>query len=338
MKQRPFVIVALTLSLYAVPANVPAANQKKLADALLKRASDLSDIRAEGAPHFRLEASVHLFIKEDDQAEGRYVTDWQSPAQWRDELTFPGYHQIREGTVGGIWRSRNPPHQTLAAVQFLQSFLVSGPPSSFVSKHVSVSMSEHGRAQLNCVMLDFGRGMEDAREKCFDPVSGLLFRETWNDWDTVWEYTDYAPWGAKIFPRLMRTFQGGKLVSEARITRLEVNPNLDLSTYVPPQDAEMWPSCAEEIRPPSKLFQDQSIMNYSNVIYRSPTSIFLEIGADGHVEDVVIVYDGYKTESEYSHVVEELKRAWKFKPAHCGKVPIPVAMTFETAPSVGIIR
>jgi hypothetical protein len=322
-----FVGIILLLCV-SVPATL-GKSLKKLAEEYLKRADDLSNIQAKGSSPFRLDARVRLFA-DDTVAEGRYSSKWRSPDQWRDELTFPDYHQIRVGTKGAVWRSKDHAHQPLSAVQFLEGLFVPEPLDTFENMRFRALPPGPDGRHLNCVLYDLTNQLKGLREKCFDPVSGLLFTETWHDWDTVWEYTDYALWNGKIYPRLMRIFQNNKLVSETRITTLEKVSDLETQDLIPLKDAEEWPQC-ENVRAPRRRSQDESILDALVSRYHAPMSFFLEMGSDGHVSDVSITYPAIGPQTQLNLLIK-LKQIWVFKPAKCGKIPIPTSMTLEIPP------
>jgi hypothetical protein len=163
-------------------------------------------------------------------------------------------------------------------------------------------------------------------EWCFDSASGTLARHSWSDWDTTWEYAEYAPWNGKQYPRRINVLQGGQKIVEVRITRLEDAPSPEPATYVPPGGAEEWPRC-EKIRPPMARL-DPSMLPARREMRKAYIAVLLEVGKDGHVQDVVILRPLADPKREHDLFLD-LKQRWRFQPAKCGKVPIPFTYVFE---------
>ena len=310
----------------AVP--VPKEKHAEEAEALFERARTLSDLEVERGSPFRLEAVI--FVRVDDQvAEGHCVRVWQSQHKWRDELTFPRYSQVRVDTQGSMWRQRNTNHQPLPVVQFLQGLRPGMPPNVPERWRLTIAERKEGGNVMKCVELQHGGEMVAqpiTHEWCFDSGSGTLARQIWSDWDTTWEYVDYVPWHGKLYARQINVLQGGERVVEARITLMDA-PNLDPATFTVPSDAEEWPRC-EKMQLPAPESLDRSMFPRLREMRKAYISVMLEVGKDGHVQDVVILRPLPDPEREHRLFIA-LKQRWKFKPAKCGKVPIPFTYVFE---------
>jgi hypothetical protein len=81
-----------------------ASKKDAEAAALLEHAKQLSDIRAEGAPAFRLKLSFKV-IKEDGSAlQGAYTEVWVSKSQWRRETVLGDFRRTQVAAGKKLWR------------------------------------------------------------------------------------------------------------------------------------------------------------------------------------------------------------------------------------------
>jgi hypothetical protein len=81
------------LTLPLVPCLSFAENKSHEAAALIERAKQLSDIRAEGSPPFRLKATIKIVADDGTSREGTYVEDWVSAETWRTEIAAGSFNQ-----------------------------------------------------------------------------------------------------------------------------------------------------------------------------------------------------------------------------------------------------
>lgn len=255
---RRLTAVWLMLSLgWAVVVALPKGKRAKEMETLFERARALSELEVEGGTPFRLEASV--FERAPGAViVGHYFRVWQSQHRWRDELMFARYSQVRVNTESAMWWRRDSNHQPLSVVQLLQGLSLSLPRKLVEGWRWTIEEQQEGRSAMKCVKCRRSGEMVAepvTHEWCFDSGSGVLARQTWSDWDTTWEYLDYAPWNGKRYPRQINILQGGERVVEARITELVDEPNPEPATFVAPEDAEEWPRC-EKVLPPTIKYLD----------------------------------------------------------------------------------
>src|ERR1035438_9492609 len=76
-------VLAITVPLFSSTAF--ASNKKAEADSLIERAKALSDIRADGAPAFRLRLDFKAIKTDGSALEGTYTEVWASKDHWRRE-------------------------------------------------------------------------------------------------------------------------------------------------------------------------------------------------------------------------------------------------------------
>src|SRR4030042_2049882 len=100
--------IPLLLGAFVAPSALQARDDKRqAAEALLAKARELSDIRCEGCPPFRLVARVRFSLPNVVQSDGEYVLLWASHEQWREEMRFPDFTQQTYGSRLKVWRVRS---------------------------------------------------------------------------------------------------------------------------------------------------------------------------------------------------------------------------------------
>jgi hypothetical protein len=71
---------------------------------ILEQARSRSDIRE--LPSFTMKATVKI-ENQGKLLEGKYALLWNGPDQWREEISFPGFDEIRIGGSGTVALKRN---------------------------------------------------------------------------------------------------------------------------------------------------------------------------------------------------------------------------------------
>ena len=78
----------LVLSLSVIVSTCFGISKESEAASLIERAKQLSDIRAEGAPGFRLKIAFKIVKEDGSVAEGTYTEVWASKARWRKDMVL----------------------------------------------------------------------------------------------------------------------------------------------------------------------------------------------------------------------------------------------------------
>ena len=326
----PHHIVFCLVFFVSILAAVVVPNEARGDDvqALVERARAVAGLEVEGGAPFRLEAQVYARVG-GGLAAGDYVRIWQSNHRWRDELTFPGYSQVRVGTESAIWRRRNTNHQPLHVVQFLQGLTPDLPRNPGVGWKLTIVPGLELINPPKCVELEPSDAKLQEfvrRQWCFDADSGVPTRLDRNDWSTTWEYLEYTAWKGKQYPRQINITQDGVRVLKTRLTVRDA-PNLDLASFAVPEGAEEWPRC-EDVKGPTLTSAISVVLGDKRGARRIPTPVMIEVGADGNVQDVVFLRPWQDAERQHRLFVD-LKQRWKFQPATCGKVAIPFTLIAE---------
>ncbi|MCH7986933.1 MAG: energy transducer TonB [Acidobacteria bacterium] len=306
-------LVALLLSEGARAKN----NQQEEAAALLARAAEEANIRSAKNPPFRLRARVRFLGLAKGAVEGTYVLLWVSPHQWREQIVFPGYAQIRIGGENKFWQRRNVDFQPFHVYQLQQLLDISSRLKLQAEEKANrVRTRKRKGAVFRCFKA--GEKGKDEREFCFDQDNNTLSRIRYSSF--TYEYTDHKNWHVHLFPHSLRAFEGGNLIIEATIEELTADPLSDASFFQPPQGAQEWHWCQNPV--PSKLLKSR-VPRYPATAIQSRTqgvvSIYALIRTDGKLENLVIVRSG---DPQLNGSSLEAVRGWRYRPKMCGGIPV----------------
>jgi TonB family protein len=318
-------LALLTTLLLALTAQSSAAEKKdKQAEglALIERARALSDIRAPGSPPFRLRARARLLDPVEGSLEGTYTLAWMSDEQWREEITFPNFSEVRIGKGTTVWRQRNINYRPEAIHGLIETV--------DLHKRLRVNSEEtveriRGRqykgVSLRCVKLKKRPRAE--RELCIDSA-GTLAQAKFGG--LTHEYSDFVSWAGKSFPGSIRVLDEGKTVREIRVERLDDEP-LEPALFTPAAGAVAREGCLD---PDLPEIQEHIFPDYPDEAKRrriqGTVSVYALIGADGRVYNVVILRSA--DPSLAASTLETVQR-WRFNPATCGSTPVETETVIE---------
>ena len=310
---------AALLLLLAIFPSLAEDEQQEQAREILAHAAEISDIRSPGVPPFRMRARIRILLSDDKPLEGTYLLLWNSPTQWREEILFPGYRRIRVGGEGKYWQQRTLDHEPLRSFQFTRTLdfplLLRLGPHDTLGK--TTDKKHHG-TPVKCV--EVVRRETYFRRICLDAGTGRLVRQESHAGETEGEYSEYIPWGDKVFPGVLRTMEENKQVVEMRIEEISANPNSDPATYAPPSEAQAWAWCNNpELGP----LVDKVPPRYPEQAKRGhvsgKVSIYAVIGTDGRLTNLRVVRSAGPVLDNAS--LEAVQR-WRYKPTRCNGVAI----------------
>lgn len=298
----------------------------------LSTALKRSSIRSAGSPPFQLTASFTLNFK--TPIDGTYRLFWMSPSVWRHEIVMPGYQEkvVRNGDQE--WIDRNLAYPPLHVQQLNKLFepIHSLEPADGSAAHVHDFKKEKFQGhEVRCATVESrirGNFQFVSKEKlCFDAQWNLVKRtkDSFGKEDEL-QFSDFADFGGKSYPRKLQFLSGGGVAVEASISQLEANqPSSGLFLALPA--AQMRQTCDQVLPPLAERTPDPQ---YSESARKAKiegiATLFVTVGADGRVSDAVIVQTVEPTLDK--NAVEAVKR-WKFKPALCGATPVPTDITVE---------
>ncbi len=145
------------------------------------------------------------------------------------------------------------------------------------------------------------------------------------------EYEGQVTLGNKVFPKVLRCYEGKELAVEATIEDLSAEQNTDPSGFKPPEGADTWPSC-DSPEPPKLIAKkplDERFLAHAKAARAFGTVFCIaEVATDGTVHDLA----AFEWHGQLGALVREATQGWRYAPATCNGVPVPmqiyIAYTF----------
>lgn len=310
MKRLALIVVVVAL---AVGGFGSSESRTEQAEALMRRAADLSRLEGPGVPPFRLSMDFKLGGLVSGPAEGHYLWISGPQNQWRREISFSGYSEVEVGRGTKVWRERNIEFTPQSAF-WIQS-LLSNYDRLVLDEHEKVD-SVYRRSDLQCVTL---RGDSDSRDLCFDR-SGTLRHVVYPDEMTAYSYSDYTKFGEKLFPRSLIVSAHGRLVVKATASLTEFDQGSYLGPFEPPPGIVGMSGCMNPT--PSRLVKKvEPRYTYLARGQGRHGSVYLtiHIAADGTVRNIRVLGTAGP---DLDDAAVDAVRAWKYSPFLCGGVPV----------------
>ena len=193
MKALKICLIALVAT-YCVGDNNRGTDPEPLSAAL-----DHFDIRADGAPSFRLAAKLQL-IRNGVTTEGSYKELWMSKQQWRREIELGRYRRVEVGSGESRWILDTDNSEAKDEMGKVTGAL-NRPVFDKQLKLKGTKDKDIGSLRARCVQLKAFFGNET---ECINPADNtLLSSET--SWATGGNqsrtYADYEKFGDHVFPR-----------------------------------------------------------------------------------------------------------------------------------------
>jgi len=158
---------------------------------------------------------------------------------------------------------------------------------------------------------------------CFDPASGALLSAAYSNSLPRFEYEGQATLGNKVFPKVLRCFEGNELAVEATVLELAKEEGQDPAGFAPPPGAEKWPYCEDPELPQQIEKREVEYPSSAKARHQFGTVICLaEIGADGLVHNLMVL----QWRGLFVPAVKQAVKDWRYKPATCNGVPVPMTI------------
>ena len=308
-----------------------ARNKRQEAEDLWKRAQEISDIRANGSPPFRLRVS----FKElgGTPQEGTYTETWVSHGEWRVEIEQGNFHRTEVGGRIKRWTldsGQDGPEQKL--VTWLGTVLQM-PDLEALRKIKPVGDHEVEGVAARCV-----EGKDKSGDKltfCFDKTTGALllrqFPAVWSGHDlNGWcDLSDYQKFGNRMFPMKIRCREGSRPKLEAKVTELKALTSApDARLFAPLVGAEENANCPSRVKPPIAVTTPDPDRP-PTADPRGPVILWLTVREDGRPHNIRVVQSQGDL---YDSAALRAVRQWRFKPAECGGEPVPVQINVLLTP------
>ncbi len=350
MKRRPRRLAcllsgALVGLAFAAPLAGAAEDEQQQGIALIARAQSLEKLLASDTGPFHLRAHVTFFGMVGGTKEGEYVLFAASSGRWFEQTRFPWYSELSGLYDGERWRKRDvvdkqfrfreleqmlsPAHHLElppdAQIGQLAQKEIAGTKAVCIEASPTAALWQSDRAGRAAIS-PVGISKDAQVTLCFEAESGLLRSATY-EVDLPWfEYEGQVTLGNRVFPRVLRCYEGKDLVVEATVEELVEEAVQDPAGFAPPAGADRWPYCANP-DPPRLLVKKQPstrVLSYSKARRQFGTVYCLaEVGTDGRIHDFAwlrFVAGGPALAAK--RAVEE----WVYEPASCGGVPVPVTI------------
>lgn len=304
--------VAAFLVIAVLTIAIPCAASDPQSSQLLQRAAETSNVRTTEIGPFRLRARVR--VNRDQPIDADYLLIWAAPDQWREELSTGTDHAIRIGGRNTV-SIKDDSEQTQAIRSILRSLDVPSilyvKPSQTLS---GVKTRNHDGNKVQC--LSRAAKLSSKSELCFDAVTSVLVKT--ESGDTTTEFSKFAEFKGKQFPRLVTTFSGKKVYDVIEVEELtSITP--DSSLFGADAQYKTAPGCEHPVVPTPIKLPDP--VYPAQLRTRSPQTVKLSatVNETGAVEGISVVRSAGALDA---YAINAL-RAWKFAPAACGGIAVP---------------
>ena len=316
-----------------------AGNKQMEAGSLIEHAKQLSDIRAEGAPAFRLRLDFKTIKRDGSELSGTYTEVWVSKTQWRREIVVGDTH--RTEVAAGQKRFLLEPIKALPehtielpALSDIGTFqLDAWQPDKIENRNLN-------GASLRCietlpvirsgVRIFSGRGSEGGAERpslCFDRSNGLLAAGIDpgpdRSWDELYLFSDYQKFGDRTYARSYRFLEGEHPRLEAKVVELVSLTQVDQELFAVPNGTKELTGCPDPVRPPRGVYQPEPAGPFGSGVVLVQTTI----GIDGATRDLNVAESSGNPKQDKAAL--EAVRRWRFRPATCDGEPVQMKIAVE---------
>ena len=302
--------------------------------ALIQQAQEKTDIFA--LPSFRMDAIVRI-DNDGKPLDGTYSLVWNGPAQWREEITFPGYTEIQVGNHGIVHLKRTAAvmpyrifqlHSTLGfgstVIRDGAFFNLKPQDSEKVDK---VRDRKLNGAKVTCVEISDERN-HLPRQVCIDQATGVLNREYLGFIDTGW-----ASVGPKIFPRSMKLLENGKPVVMVNVTDMQAGQKFSPAMFDSPpgavaKDGCMNPLPAHPIKDVVPKYPDED----KRALHQGVVAVYALIDQNGIPQDLQTVLSASPGMDKSS--LDSIRQR-RYAPATCNNKAVPAETVIVTRFTIG---
>jgi TonB family protein len=315
-----FTLTLLTSATFASKREAEAA-------ALIERAKQLSDIRAEGAPPFRLKLDFKIINDDGTVMGGTYTEHWVSKTQWRRETVLGDFRRIQIGAGRRLWLvdSSTVVPQQIGGIPHISN-VSSLRPEAWKSQRDR----EVKGTGVHC--LENNLGPSAARwAVCFDKISGRLTAEISPHFgaargERVCLHSDYQKFGEYVVARSYDCDEDKHPKIEARVVELAADLAQDPTLFVPPEGAKESVNCIGSVKPPKQVYGPDPTpprsFSGTNVVTMS-----VVVGADGKPHDLKVTSVPNRG---YDEAALAAVQQWRFKPATCDGEPMEAQIAVES--------
>lgn len=326
----------LVLILTSLVSTVFATKKDEEAATLIDHAKQLSDIRAEGAPAFRLKLTFKIINEGGSVLDGTYTEAWVSKTQWRRETVLGDFRRTQVGAGRKRWlldsSTAVPEH-----LGYFPSLTDIGRYQPEAWKPQKVEDRKLKGLSARCIEVKpTPWGAKSAL--CFDKISGTItavvspsHQMGTRDGEMVCFYADYQQFGDRVLARSYECDEDKHPTLKAKVIELAAEPATDPAFFAPPDGAKESVNCLSPIKPPTAVYQpDPKTTQIPRPGERSLVVIKIVVGTDGKPHNLRVT-SGPNRDSDLAAL--EAVRQWIFKPATCDGEPVETEVAVEISNS-----
>ena len=285
-----------------VPAMALAKEDQDELRKSLDKAREAQDIRGTGLPAFQLSGVIKIWVSKGKDIDGLYTYSWLGDGKWKEELVFPGYRRVRVGDGKNYWQVRTTAEETLPILQ-LNDLLSKDPiPGIEAGEELKKARGQKiGGRKTDCVRRRMkGQGTWDY---CFARDSGNLLRIVAGEGHSPveWrierrEYSDYANWQGKFYPRTVQGYDAKNLSMEVRFGEIKPLPSVPANFLEKPKEATAWLECpTERAWRLDKRVQPIYPSEARAAKVQGTVQLYAVIEQDGHVSEMALANNADKS-------------------------------------------
>ncbi len=318
----------LVLSLTVLVSTAFAAEKDAEAATLIEHAKQLSDIRAEGAPAFRLKLTFKIINENGSVSEGSYAESWVSKAQWRRESVLADFRRTQVASGRKLWLLDS----STTVPEYLGYFLSLTNIGRFQAEAwKSGKVADRQLNGLNVHCLEVKNGPDARSVLCFDKISGAIvaaFSPSQSGsriGETVCFYNDYQKFGDRELARSYECEEDKHPRIEARVDELAAEPAIDPTFFTPPERAKESVNCLSPIKPPKAVYSPDPPRPQTHT---GPALVILKmvVGTDGKPHDLKVTSAPNR---DFDGAALEAVRQWTFKPGTCDGEPVETQVAVD---------
>lgn len=320
-------IVIFLVSLAAFASTASADDVQKMAEGMLERARQLSDIRSPNAPGFRLNVAFSFIGKDLETLQGTYTEVWISNSQWRRETLVGDLRHVEIGASTRRWLvddGKDLPEPATHIPAMVEMFPPRNTKFEFES-HSSPDSATH------CFLTTAAGEKHQRHAFCFDNDHHVLersdspYRVGDRVEDYACNYNQFGKIGDYWFPHQMQCRINGHRQIEAKVVDLSPVSAPDSALFRPPDGALEMDNCPVGLIPPRAA----STPNPSppKIPERQVSvSLWMIVDIQGKPQALRVSRSGGK---EFDHSALDAVSRWRYKPATCNGEPTPARINVE---------
>jgi TonB family protein len=305
-----------------------AEDNESDAVALVQRAKQQEDLRAEGNQPFELRSQIQV-QGNHTPVQGAYRLVWETKHRWVEKLTIGDFQRVRFGTPDGYRQIRSLDYSPQAAFSFDRAMDINALLlDSLKEKTSRIKNRRIDGADLMCVEIRKRKTNAFLWALCMDPSSAALLRAEFGDpanarslEHTIVEYSQFSNLSSKRYPLHIRFREEHAYSMEISMLTAE-NASGVVAHQIPqvPENGEFWAQCDEVVPGELKTTIAPHIPEMVRSAHQQGTvSIYMVIEKDGSVSHLKVLQSA---SALWDQATQEAVQKWKYNPPTCNGSPI----------------